>query len=74
MIRILALSALMMAAPVAAGCTLTYDRAEETPTAGTLDRAERARAEADRMHPACRYSRADRDRQPEGCDAVVRRP
>ena len=73
MIRILALSGLMLAAPAVGGCALRYDRAEETTGVGSLERAERARAEAARMHPECRDERKDRDDQPEGCETVVRR-
>jgi hypothetical protein len=73
MIRSLVISGLMLAALAAGGCTLRYDRAEETTGAGSLERAERARAEAARMHPECRDERSDRDDQPEGCKTVVRR-
>ena len=73
MSRSLALFALTTASVALAGCAFEYPRAEETATAGSLDRAERARAEAARMHPACRDDRSDRDDQPEGCDKVVRR-
>ena len=73
MMRGLVLSSLMLAALAAGGCAMRHDRDEETTTAGTLERAERARAEATRMHPDCRDERTDRDRQPEGCEIVVRR-
>jgi hypothetical protein len=74
MIRTLALSGLVLCAVGAGACTLRYDpRVEETTSVGTLERAERARAKADRMHPDCRDSRTDRDQQPEGCEVVVRR-
>ncbi|WP_332678282.1 hypothetical protein [Brevundimonas sp.] len=73
MIRILVLSGVMLTALAAGGCALRYDRAEETTSVGSLDRAERARAEAARMHPECRDERTDRDRQPEGCETVVRK-
>jgi hypothetical protein len=74
MIRTLVLSGLILSAAAAGGCTWRFDpRVEETTSVGTLERAERARARADRMHPACRDGRADRDDQPEGCDVVVRR-
>ena len=52
---------------------LRFDRPEEATSIGTLERAERARTEAGRMHPDCRDNRTDRDRQPEGCEVVVRR-
>ena len=74
MSRALILSCALLTAVAAGGCSFRYDpRVEETTSVGTLERAERARARADRMHPACRDSRTDRDDQPEGCDAVVRR-
>ena len=73
MSRGLVLSILTAASVAVGGCAFEYPRAEETATAGSLDRAERARAEADRMHPACRDDRSDRDDQPEGCEKVVRR-
>lgn len=74
MTRALVLSGLILSAVAAGGCTLRYDpRVEETTSVGTLERAERARTAADRMHPACRDSRTDRDQQPEGCEAVARR-
>ena len=74
MIRALVLSGLILSAVAAGGCTWRYDpRVEEKTSVGTLERAERARTAADRMHPACRDSRTDRDQQPEGCEAVVRR-
>ena len=64
----------VMAASVAAsGCAFNFPREEERTSENSLDRAERARSEADRMHPACRDGRADRDDQPEGCETVVRR-
>jgi len=72
--RTLILSCLALAAVTAGGCSYRYDpRVEETTSIGTLERAERARSALDRMHPACRDSRADRDQQPEGCDVLVRR-
>ncbi|HYC99317.1 hypothetical protein [Brevundimonas sp.] len=73
MSRGLVLAGLMAASVAVGGCAFSFGREEETTTAGSLDRAERARSEADRMHPACRDSRADRDDQPEGCETVVRR-
>ena len=75
MSRNLILCCLILAAAGAGGCTWRYDppTVEETTSVGTLERAERARTAAGRMHPACRDSRTDRDQQPEGCDAVVRR-
>jgi hypothetical protein len=74
MTRALVLSGLILSAVTAGGCTWRYDpRVEETTSVGTLERAERARTAAERMHPACRDSRTDRDQQPEGCDVVVRR-
>ena len=74
MIRALALSGLVLTTVTAGGCTYRFDpRVEETASVGSLERAERARSKADRMHPACRDSRTDRDQQPEGCDVVVRR-
>lgn len=73
MIRTLVLSGLMLAALSAGGCAMRYQRAEETTSVGTLDRAEHARVEAGRMHPECRDSRKDRDDQPEACETVVRR-
>ncbi len=74
MTRTLALSGLILSALTAGGCSYRFDpRVEETTSVGTLERAERARARADRMHPACRDGRTDRDDQPEGCDVVVRR-
>ena len=75
MIRTLTLSGLMLAAMAVGGCTFKINpgHQDETATAGSLERAERARSAADRMHPACRDSRADRDDQPEGCETVVRR-
>lgn len=74
MTRALVLSGLVLSAVAAGGCTFRYDpRVEETTSVGSLERAERARTAADRMHPACRDSRTDRDQQPEGCEAVVRR-
>ena len=75
MIRTLALSGLILSAMTAGGCTWRYDppAVEETTSVGTLERAERARAKADRMHPDCRDRRTDRDQQPEGCEVVVRR-
>lgn len=75
MSRTLAISGLMLVAVAVGGCTYVINRGhqDELPTAGSLERTEQARASADRMHPACRDSRADRDDQPEGCDRVVRR-
>ena len=74
MIRTLALSGLILSAITAGGCTYRFDpRVEETTSVGTLERAERARTAAGRMHPDCRDSRTDRDQQPEGCEIVVRR-
>jgi uncharacterized MAPEG superfamily protein len=74
MIRALVLPGLVLSAVAAGGCTWRYDpRVEETTSVGTLERAERARTAADRMHPACRDGRTDRGQQPEGCDVVVRR-
>lgn len=68
------LSCAVLMAVAAGGCSYRLDpRVEETTSVGTLERAEQARARADRMHPACRDSRTDRDDQPEGCDVVVRR-
>jgi len=72
--RALILSCAVLTAITAGGCSYRFDpRVEETTSVGTLERAERARTAADRMHPACRDSRTDRDQQPEGCEAVVRR-
>ena len=74
MSRALILSCAVLTAITAGGCSYRFDpRVEETTSVGTLERAERARTAADRMHPACRDSRTDRDQQPEGCEAVVRR-
>ncbi len=75
MSRILALSGVMAAALVVGGCTwrLNPPAVEEATSAGTLERAERARTQTGRMHPECRDNRTDRDHQPEGCEAVVRR-
>ena len=73
MIRSLVLYGVMLAALAAGGCSLRYDRAEETTSVGSLDRAERARAEVARMHPECRDNRTDRDDQIEACETVVRR-
>ena len=75
MTRSLVMSGLIFSAVAAGGCTWRYDppAVEETTSVGTLERAERARTAAGRMHPACRDSRTDRDEQPEGCDVVVRR-
>lgn len=74
MSRALILSCAVLTAIMAGGCSYRFDpRVEETTSVGTLERAERARTAADRMHPACRDSRTDRDQQPEGCEAVVRR-
>ena len=75
MIRALTLACVVLSAVAAGGCTwrLTPPAVEETTSVGTLERAEQARTQAGRMHPACRDSRADRDRQPEGCETVVRR-
>ncbi len=75
MTRAVVLSGLILSAMAAGGCTWRYDppAVEETTSVGTLERAERARTAAGRMHPACRDSRTDRDQQPEGCDVVVRR-
>ena len=75
MIRTLVLSGLILSATAVSGCTWRYDppMVEETTSVGTLERAERARTAAGRMHPAGRDSRTDRDQQPEGCDAVARR-
>jgi hypothetical protein len=73
MTRALALSGLILMAVAAGSCSYRFDpRVEETTSVGTLERAERARARTDRMHPACRDGRTDRDDQPEGCDVVVR--
>jgi len=75
MIRSLVIPGLILSAVAAGGCTWRYDPpvVEETTSVGTLERAERARTAAGRMHPECRDSRSDRDQQPEGCEAVVRR-
>lgn len=74
MSRALILCPVLLSVVAAGGCTLRYDpRVEETTSVGSLERTERARTAADRMHPACRDSRTDRDQQPEGCEAVVRR-
>ena len=75
MIRSLVIPGLILSAVAAGGCTWRYDppAVEETTSVSTLERAERARTAAGRMHPACRDSRTDRDQQPEGCDVVVRR-
>ena len=75
MIRILIFSGLILSAVAAGGCTWRYDppAVEETTSVGTLERAERARTAAGRMHPDCRDGRTDREHQPEGCDVVVRR-
>ena len=74
MSRALILSCVALAAVTAGGCTYRFDpQVEETTSVGSLERAERARAKADRMHPACRDGRTDRDQQPEGCEVVVRR-
>ena len=73
MIRSLARSGLVLAVVALTGCAYSFDRPEETTSIGTLERAERARTEVGRMHPACRDNRTDRDDQPEGCEAVVRR-
>ena len=75
MSRALILSCMVLSAVAAGGCTWRYDppAVEETTSVGTLERAERARTAAGRMHPDCRDSRTDRDRQPEGCEVVVRR-
>jgi len=73
--RNLALCLLAAAAAGVGGCTwrITPPVVEDTTSVGSVERAESARARAERMHPACRDSRTDRDRQPEGCDAVARR-
>lgn len=74
MIRSLALSGVILAALATGGCTYRFDQeVEETTSIGTLERGERARTAADRMHPACLDGRTDRDQQPEGCEVVVRR-
>lgn len=75
MTRALILSGLILSAAGTAGCTWRYDppMQEETTSIGTLERVERARDRAGRMHPECRDNRTDRDQQSEGCDAVVRR-
>jgi len=75
MIRALALSGLMLTAPVVGGCQMIFGPIEpeaHSPMGG-MERAERARERTDRMHPACRAERSDRDDQPEGCEKVVRR-
>ena len=73
MIRALVLSGLVLAAVAVGGCAFTFNRPEEVTSVGTLERAERARTEAGRMHPACRDDRTNREHQPEGCEVVVRR-
>ncbi|WP_156389154.1 hypothetical protein [Brevundimonas sp. Root1423] len=75
MIRILALSGLMLAALAAGGCQTIFRPIEPEVSSpmGRLERAERTRERTDRNHPACRSDRSERDDQPEGCDKVVRR-
>ena len=75
MIRSLVLSVLILSAVASGGCTWRMDRPmqEETTSVGTLERADRAREEAGRMHPDCRDVRADRRDQQDGCREVVRR-
>ena len=75
MSRIVALSALMLAALAAGGCQMIFRPIEpeaSTPM-GQFERAEQARERSDRSHPACRSDRSERDDQPEGCELVVRR-
>ncbi|RZI99950.1 MAG: hypothetical protein EON90_09300 [Brevundimonas sp.] len=71
----IALSGLLAASVLASGCTfLPSDlRPDASSPAGALERAETARARADRMHPACRDQRVDRDDQNDGCSEVARR-
>lgn len=75
MIRSLILCAVMMSAAATGGCAWRLDRPmqEETTSVGTLERAERARSEAGRMHPDCRDERSDRRDQQDGCREVARR-
>ena len=70
-----ALSGLLAASFLAGGCSfLPSDlRPEATSSAGSLERAENSRSRADRMHPACRDQRVDRDDQNDGCSEVARR-
>ncbi|MCS6625131.1 hypothetical protein N0B44_19645 [Roseibacterium beibuensis] len=75
MSRAVALSVLTLAAVIAGGCQTIFRPIEPEATSpmGQFERAEQARGRTDRNHPACRSDRSERDDQPEGCDAVVRR-
>ena len=73
MIRGLALTGLLASAVLAGGCTWRMSPPEEASPIGSLERAERARTDAARMHPDCRDERADRKDQSEACREVARR-
>jgi len=75
MIRPLVLSGVTLAALAAGGCQTIFRPIEPEASSpmGRMERAERARERTDRDHPACRSDRSERDDQPEGCEAVVRR-
>ena len=72
--KLAVLITILTLAPALGGCVFVINRGgSDEVDARSVERTEQARVREARMHPACRDSRADRDDQPEGCEAVARR-